>query len=708
MFQFIEKIRDRYILLFLILLSVITYHSWISFDIFTFADYGYKFPETLKDYVNLSTWVNRSVLGFPDALLWRTPLLLLQSTFGHLGFGLNVAEKFTIMWVWIILPVISSYLLVKYIAKSKIAGIIGSLIFCYNTYFLSINSAGHFNISIAAAFGILSLLFLIKVNEEKKFRNILLSAITLFATSIYDLRVLYMMILIYILYFLFQFLDRKNWKLSVFLKILKKYSFISILLSLLSIYWVVPTILGGSLATSSTLSRGLFGDDFWNLKSAIALHHPFWNWSEPNWFFPSPTPSYLLVLPIMAIFGLVLSRRNRNTIFFALITVIGIFLTKQLDEPFGNIYLWLFDNFPGFNAFREATKFYIYIAIGYSILIGVFYGKILNIKSKPVWDILKLTLVAIISIIFLLNSYLIMTGKVGSTYVKRELSSDAITASKFISSQDNYFRTLLVPTQPHAWTYTNHHPRISLANVVGGTWFEVSNRISREGDEDLGISILNQEFSNELLDQASIKYVVVGYTEKEEKDNFFNFYGKNREYYSSAVSKLPYLKKVEVGFKEAEIYENENYRPLIYLTDSQESVNKALPFKEIDYSNISPSHYKISLKDVDSIKYLNLSQEFNPMWKIIIGDINLLSFNNILPTNFHIRKDSGLNEFIIDSEYIKNNISDEKYTINKDGSISFNATLVYYPELFLFPGLIVSVLTLITVIAFIIKRRKDN
>lgn len=56
--------------------------------------------------------------------------------------------------------------------------------------------------------------------------------------------------------------------------------------------------------------------------------------------------------------------------FFALLALLGVFLSKQVAPPGGVIYKILFEYFPGFSAFREASKFFVLIAMSYSVMIA--------------------------------------------------------------------------------------------------------------------------------------------------------------------------------------------------------------------------------------------------------------------------------------------------------------------------------------------------
>ncbi len=52
------------------------------------------------------------------------------------------------------------------------------------------------------------------------------------------------------------------------------------------------------------------------------------------------------------------TRKREYILFFALVALVGMLLGKQVSEPFPTLYNWLYETLPGFNAFREASKFY--------------------------------------------------------------------------------------------------------------------------------------------------------------------------------------------------------------------------------------------------------------------------------------------------------------------------------------------------------------
>src|SRR5208282_6834153 len=91
----------------------------------------------------------------------------------------------------------------------------------------------------------------------------------------------------------------------------------------------------GQLSSNSAFSNSLFGSQYSNISEALTLFAPFWsNSSGQTNFVPQPIPIYLWLLPILAVLGLLLNRRNKIVVFFAIVGVVGILLTKQVAEPF--------------------------------------------------------------------------------------------------------------------------------------------------------------------------------------------------------------------------------------------------------------------------------------------------------------------------------------------------------------------------------------
>ena len=169
--------------------------------------------------------------------------------------------------------------------------------------------------------------------------------------------------------------------------------------------------------------------------------------------------------------GLYLNRKNKNILFFGTIALLGIFLTKQVAPPFPDTYLWLFENFPGFNAFREASKFYLLIILGFSVLIAGFVDWIWkNLDDKGFQYYAKYASIIIIAGIFLWNTKPIITTEFGTLFVQREKPQEYAIFKDFVLKQDSYFRTLWLPTSSRWSIYTNNHPAVNTVSMINTNW----------------------------------------------------------------------------------------------------------------------------------------------------------------------------------------------------------------------------------------------
>jgi hypothetical protein len=268
----------------------------------------------------------------------------------------------------------------------------------------------------------------------------------------------------------------------------------------------------------------------------------------------------------LAALGLILYRRNPQIVFFGLITLIGALLTKQEAEPLSHLYLWLYSHVPGFNAFREASKFYFLIVLGYSVLIGALVKGIGEIKrSKKVWTVGKVIIVLGITGLFLWNTKPFITGEIGTIFVPREIPNDYLITKDFILNQPDYFRTYWIPISSRWSIYTNQHPKVNGIDIVNGDWANLAmNSASKSPTNQQIVSILKQPYAKNLLDRASIKYIFVPLRDEANNDDFFVFYGDDRQFYVDTLNSLPFLKRIDIGTKNLAVYENTDFKPYIF------------------------------------------------------------------------------------------------------------------------------------------------
>lgn len=146
---------------------------------------------------------------------------------------------------------------------------------------------------------------------------------------------------------------------------------------LLSMIKAVQNVLPTTHGESNWISFLSFAD----FSNAISLLHP--NWPENIFGKVYFLRAEFLILPILAFSSLFFTkiksdkkRIQTNILFFASLALVGAFLAKGSNPPFGGIYPWLFENLPMMKLFRDPTKFYFLVALAYSILISYTLKKI--------------------------------------------------------------------------------------------------------------------------------------------------------------------------------------------------------------------------------------------------------------------------------------------------------------------------------------------
>jgi len=713
--------KERFLIIAIVLIALVANQRWITnFSILTHGDWYYQNLETLRQFLTFPHVWNMNSLGFIEFSISFYPFNFLSGLLAQQGFSYGIIERLVFMWPIIMALPVFSYLLIKKNINNSLAAFVGSLVYSYNTYF-SVIKTGQLTLLMAYAFAPLVFLLFQKALEKKSFQYALFTGLFGFVVSFYEFRIFYVLCFILFAYFLYYLLFiEKVRNLSSVIKICF-FAGIPVLIDLLlNLYWLLPLGKTGALSSNVVFDRSLFGNEFLNINYAMTLFHPFWTGTRTAIFTVQNIPVYFWLIPLFAFLGLILNKKNKQILFFGLIALLGIFLTKQVGHPFMDVYLWLYTHFPGFNAFREASKFYFLIALGYSVLIAGFIDWLWKNWKNTKWQILgKYALAIVIAAIFLWNTKPFITGEIATLFIPREMSADYLVVNNFLLKQNDYFRTLWIPVSSRWAVYTNIHPAINVVDMINGTWsgFIKSKRNDKITEAELTKDVLTFPKANNLLDMTSIKYVIVPVEDKANDDDFFVSYGKSRQYYISELNKISYLHKIDIETKEIAVYENENFKPHIYLTSEKETIQKdvRVKSKDIRYEFVNPTEYKISLTNIAGPTYLNFSEVYHPSWKIFLGDFKwynvLLNKQESISDKNHFQNDASLNSYVIDPSAVCNDnvvlrlrsgLNNSKSCIkNPDGSYDIDMTLYFAPQSYTYLGLIVSGGTLIVVVGYL-------
>ncbi len=608
----------------------------------------------------------------PTAFILFGPLYLVN----FVVFHFNVVSLQKIFFsLWLFLPILATLLLYNYLFKADTKKYL-YIFFAILFYSFNLYRAGMFgdvaNMSIYAAEPLVLLLVIKAVNENKNFLkySILIALSSLIASGAGANPPMYAVFLLppllYIFLILIESFIKKNF-LSKFYSIAKFIVLSTFMFLLVNAYWILPFLyqyLG--VAASSGLKGANLLD--WSLGTSsvtslanIIRMQGAWDWysgvgSDP--YVPyaanyqnNPVLLFLgFLLPILA-FVAVYFVRNRYTIFFTLITLIGIIFSQGSHSPFGPIYNFLTARLPLFWMFRSSWyKFSFLVALGYSFLgaVSVAYIFDILIKQKRKFLNLKLAYAFLVFVIAgtLIYAYPFIDGeKFPKPGVHKILPASHIKvpdyvykSADWINNQKETFRTFVFPNMPsfiYTWDF-NGLTDVSFYLYDKGELF-TSNQVGTTGlgnsVGDINSQIYNGIYFNDYANALRLAGILGAKYLVERKDIRYNFYGgyDSPAFVNKQLQNAQGLKQTNT-FGEWNFYKlsNNYFLPLFYVPEN------------LTYSESSVSSIGDILTLSDSLKQQILFSDFKNNRENV--EIRPLINNYVLKANCILCKSNGLKE----------------------------------------------------------------
>lgn len=661
-------------------LIFLIFRGWFFNSIITGGDFWYRFPSMYHQYD--SAWYAWDALRGNGLGLSSTLYQAINFDFGlpiflfgdilHLPW--SVISKLCFFFPFIFLSVFSSYYFHKKVFQKTTLWVISAIIFSLNTYTLTVVGGGQIVIGLTYALSPILLALLIEgiSTPSKNINKAFLAGLILGIELVLDLRYAYILIigvLLYCLVFIFYYFSK--YKINFFIKSIFFGLIVPLFISyLLNGFWSVPLLMNrknplNELGDAYNALGSVKFFSFATFENSISLLHP--NWPENLFgkvYFMRPE---FLILPLIAFMSLFAVRRIKEKtseklyiLYFILLGLLGAFLSKGAQEPFGGVYLWMFQKIPGMVMFRDPTKFYTLTAISFSILIPfVFYRVQIRLKKHK-------NIVILIPILFIFFWVFSIRQAVfqdlSGTFRNNTLPKEYIKLEKTLREDKDFSRVLWIPQVQRFGYYSQTHPAIPANEYLKTYTFT-----------DLPVKIKSGS-TEQLLNETGVKYVIVAY------DSMGEIYLDDRKYSEKIykkllddIQKIPYLER-DKSFKQIGFFTTKTFRKHFW-SDS--------PELSIDFQQITPVEYKVTVGNAKKGDILVFSETYDPRWKMI-------------------ERSSGTELY---STKYENNLN--SFALPRNGVYSIY--IYYNPQIYVNLGIAVSIITLTIIVGYycvtILKRK---
>lgn len=470
-----------------------TYRAWFLAPEIIGGDWPYYFPEHVAAMVFPSpAWVfwRNNGFGGVDPVRGLHTFESFLAVLGTQWLGLPWPVVYKVGWfgLFLLLSFVSSSILWKSVVTgthSHWPAAFAGFLYTTNTYILMVAGGGQMGVALAyslapAVFASFSRLLDFGHSSSRHFRLICLAGLVLGFQVMVDPRIAYVTMIAVGLY---SVVGKKS--------PLRLFPSLSIAAAL-NAFWIAPLAAaryhplgtaGGALVSAESLSFFSVAD----FPHALSLLHP--NWPENIFgktYFLQPE---VLAIPILA-YSALLRAELHPLRFFAFLGLVGAFLAKGSGEPFGAVYAWLFAHAPGFAFFRDPTKFYLLIALSYSVLIPF---------TVYQWTRLRFGLLAVCAVLLLwfVSIRQALLGQLGGTFSRRTVPAEYVALKEFLLAQPAFSRTLWAPRLSRFGFSSALHPAVEAQELFGAT-----------SSAHLAALLADQKAPS-LLRDSSIRYVIV-------------------------------------------------------------------------------------------------------------------------------------------------------------------------------------------------------
>ncbi|MBI2829952.1 MAG: hypothetical protein HYX81_02205 [Chloroflexi bacterium] len=96
---------------------------------------------------------------------------------------------------------------------------------------------------------------------------------------------------------------------------------------------------------------------------------------------------FMLLVPLIAFAALIFRKKDKFVLSFALMALAGIFVATGPYQPFGDLFVWVFDNVPFIGGLRQPSRLMTLVYLSYAFLSGVAISQMFVVLEHARWRI---------------------------------------------------------------------------------------------------------------------------------------------------------------------------------------------------------------------------------------------------------------------------------------------------------------------------------
>jgi hypothetical protein len=497
------------------ILALAVFHAWVTPGLVLGSDWVRRVPDELNAFFPWPpAWNGAQQLGETNEVyLFEFPLFSLMGLFSRLHVSWSVIERVFFFWPYLILGVAGPYALAMRLTRSPFASAVAASICVVNTWVLMATERGAIPSLIAAALIPLFMLMTLNFIERPTVRRGLGIGLVLTVLLIYDLRYVYISVIMALIFAVEQLCRDKS------LERLRRAALplgVAVVTALVTnLYWILPQFFepANNGTDYGTLTDYLYNSAFMTPQHALSSFAVFYHWvASNNPFLPADPDWWFFALPVAVFVSLFFVWRRKWVWSLSVGAFISVFLDAGPSFPVDKINIWIFLHTPGMSLFRDVTKWMSLLEITYAVIIALGIARLLawirlrfSPKMLPFAAAVPVLLVACYALI-MSDAFNVMRFRVFATYHMR---SDVLGLEQFIQSQPNKDRTLVIPRDIEPMRAVLDHPFVEAMQLENGS----PNDGFRHFNVHVGdlYTFFAEPYAPDLLRLMNVRYIVVPY-----------------------------------------------------------------------------------------------------------------------------------------------------------------------------------------------------